>query len=365
MQKYLLLFALTGSLSLPQFSSAETSPIKITAQPAQIWSEKGNCGQYLNFDFVVENPTEENVNIIRVEVSVFDRAGKLELQKHLDGSGFSPSIWIVPNREIASKASILVFNPFFSFEADVDLARLRYEFSFATKDRKKEYKSEVEVGPKLYETKTNLILPLQERLIVNSGHDFFAHHRRFNYLHPIARQIGFTANFMRYAYDFFVINDAGKKFKTNGEKPEDWFGYGKNVFAPGPGKVIDAANDYPEDFGGKLLSGEKIENDRMLFYGNHVVIDHGNGEFSMLAHLQQGSIRVKNGELVKSGQLLAAVGVSGSAEEPHLHYELRSGVGFDVEGLPSYFTNFNRLLGAKSISIKRGRVDTGDIIASR
>ena len=128
--------------------------------------------------------------------------------------------------------------------------------------------------------------------------------------------------------------------------------------------MIAASNAYADDFGGKLLSVEKITNDRMLFYGNHVVIDHRNGEFSMLAHLKQGSVRVKPGESVKQGQSIAAVGVSGSAEEPHLHYELRNGSGFDAEGLPSYFHRFIRLLGAKSIAVKRGRVDTGDMIAS-
>ena len=35
-----------------------------------------------------------------------------------------------------------------------------------------------------------------------------------------------------------------------------------------------------------------------------------------------------------------------------------------VEGLPSYFTDFRRLLGAKSIIAKTGQVDTGDVVES-
>jgi hypothetical protein len=35
-----------------------------------------------------------------------------------------------------------------------------------------------------------------------------------------------------------------------------------------------------------------------------------------------------------------------------------------VEGLPSYFTDFRRLLGAKPIIVKTGQVDTGEIVES-
>jgi hypothetical protein len=50
-----------------------SSPVKITAKPNQIWIERGPCGQYLNFDFVVENTTGETLNISLVEVSVTGR----------------------------------------------------------------------------------------------------------------------------------------------------------------------------------------------------------------------------------------------------------------------------------------------------
>jgi murein DD-endopeptidase MepM/ murein hydrolase activator NlpD len=79
----------------------------------------------------------------------------------------------------------------------------------------------------------------------------------------------------------------------------------------------------------------------------------------MLVHLKQGSDRVKQGEVI------AAVGVSGSAEEPHLHYELRAGPGLNVEGLPSYFTQFCRLLGSRTIAVNPGRIDTGDIVIAQ
>lgn len=48
---------------------------------------------------------------------------------------------------------------------------------------------------------------------------------------------------------------------------------------------------------------------------------------------------------------------------PHLHYELRTGAGIKgVEGIPSYFSNFRRILGSRSVDVEKGAVNTGDIL---
>ncbi len=96
--------------------------------------------------------------------------------------------------------------------------------------------------------------------------------------------------------------------------------------------------------------------------GNVVVIDHGNGEYSMLAHMQQGSVHVKPGDTVKAGQTVGAMGFSGDAFLVHLHYDLKNGSGFDADGLPSPFNRFERLTGASWLPVKHGQVDSGDIV---
>lgn len=82
--------------------------------------------------------------------------------------------------------------------------------------------------------------------------------------------------------------------------------HGKEVIAPAQGTVVFAAAE-----GG---------------YGNVLVIDHGYGIKTRYAHLS--AIRVKPGEKVARGQLVAAVGNTGRSTGPHLHYEVR------VNGLP-------------------------------
>jgi murein DD-endopeptidase MepM/ murein hydrolase activator NlpD len=56
--------------------------------------------------------------------------------------------------------------------------------------------------------------------------------------------------------------------------------------------------------------------------GNHVVLDLGNGIYAAYAHLQRGSLCVREGDRVHAGQVLARCGNSGNSSEPHLHFQL-------------------------------------------
>ena len=57
--------------------------------------------------------------------------------------------------------------------------------------------------------------------------------------------------------------------------------------------------------------------------GNAIIIQHSSNEYSVLAFLKQGSIRVKVGDRITRAQVLAQCGSSGNATEPVLHYHLQ------------------------------------------
>ena len=77
--------------------------------------------------------------------------------------------------------------------------------------------------------------------------------------------------------------------------------------------------------------------------GNVIVIDHGNGEYSMIAHLQHGSVQVKLGQRVAQGQVIGKLGHSGDTDTPHLHYQLQSGPDFlYADALPCHFDNIDQ-----------------------
>ncbi|TLQ45017.1 M23 family metallopeptidase [Streptomyces marianii] len=70
-------------------------------------------------------------------------------------------------------------------------------------------------------------------------------------------------------------------------------------------------------------------------FGNHLVLDLGDGTWAVYAHLRRGSLAVREGEQVTAGQLLARCGNSGNSTEPHLHFQLMDGPDLEAaHGVP-------------------------------
>jgi murein DD-endopeptidase MepM/ murein hydrolase activator NlpD len=65
------------------------------------------------------------------------------------------------------------------------------------------------------------------------------------------------------------------------------------------------------------------------------MLDLGAGQFAHYIHLQPGSLRVKAGDHVRRGQILARIGNSGDSREPHLHFEVATASSLLAgEGVP-------------------------------
>lgn len=97
---------------------------------------------------------------------------------------------------------------------------------------------------------------------------------------------------------------------------------GRPVKAPNAGRVVIADSRY--------------------FSGNTVVIDHGLGLFSLLAHLSQ--IDVRKGDTVQTGDLVGKVGATGRVTGAHLHWTVRAN-GARVDPLSLLFVTANRSSG--------------------
>lgn len=107
------------------------------------------------------------------------------------------------------------------------------------------------------------------------------------------------------------------------------------MLAAADGRVAAVRDGVPEDSSALRRPGEtkaayfarllREQNDRLkqdTAAGNYIIIDHGNGEFSLSAHLMPGSMRVKVGDTVKAGQVIGQLGSSGNSTEPHLHFQI-------------------------------------------
>lgn len=181
-------------------------------------------------------------------------------------------------------------------------------------------------------------------------------------------------NFQRYGYDLVIVDEKGTMYSGKPKIHIQWYGnianehseylgFGVPIYATGDGIIADVNNDAADN---RSISEEEILKNEKAYGGNYVIIDHQNGEFSWFGHLKQGSVKVKKGQKVKQGEIIGAMGASGGSLFPHLHYELRNGDGAkQVEGLPSYFSNYTKVLGAKKIPIKKGLVGSGDILENK
>ena len=82
--------------------------------------------------------------------------------------------------------------------------------------------------------------------------------------------------------------------------------------AYGCGNPVYAAHEGTVSYSGWLGTG-----------GNFIRLNHGDGITTGYMHLQSGSLYVKFGERVQTGQLIARVGTTGASTGCHLHFETR------------------------------------------
>ena len=362
----MLLLALWLQVAAPAL--ADTTPpvaLAVSVKPESPLLVRGRSGLELQCDLIVSNPGTLAWRLDEVEATALDAGGRPISIRHLGSNGTAPSIDILHQRTLGPGGRLQVFNPLWSYDADAPPATVRFRLTFSedAKGSEREQVVETTVKPEPYVQKNPLVLPLKGRILVWDGHDFLSHHRRLNFTHPAFVQMGIANNPLRYAYDLSVVDEDGRMWRTDGKAREDWYGWQVPVFAPGDGTVAEIQDAVPDHkVGENLLTIPEILANPRVLAGNYVVIDHGQGEHSLIAHLQQGSLGVKVGDVVKKGQPIAKMGFSGDAFTVHVHYELRRGVPFDVEGLPSVFTGYERAAGSRRIPVAEGVVDTGDIV---
>lgn len=205
-----------------------------------------------------------------------------------------------------------------------------------------------------YQTKSSLTFPLRgESLVVHGGR-------------KIEQNAHASEKDQRFAIDVVALKQGSRTLQEQGitvfdavtyegnkKQNESYYIFGRDVIAPANGRIIDTLDGVPD----------AIPSDTHYDFkqpaGNYVVIDHGNNEFSMLAHLKNGSIRFNKGDLVVAGDVIGSVGNTGNSTEPHLHYHLQNTPKWKKgEGLPAQFQQYI----ANGQFIQRGEPIRGQII---
>ena len=141
----------------------------------------------------------------------------------------------------------------------------------------------------------------------------------------------------RFAIDFAQIADDSRLITGPGNELSSYVHYGATVHAVADGTVVSARNNEPDQVPGKLPEGITAE----MAGGNAVLLDIGNNRFAFYAHMRPGSVRVKAGDRVKSGEIIGAIGNSGKTFGPHLHFHVVDRASpIAADGVPFVFSSF-------------------------
>ena len=154
----------------------------------------------------------------------------------------------------------------------------------------------------------------------------------------------------RFAIDWMRLDPPDHAFTGDISKVASYAYYGAPVYAVADGTVVNIYDGLAPQVPGGEAIGIKPE----TIAGNMLVIDIGGGAYAFFAHLQAGSLRVKLGDRVHRGQMIALLGNTGNSTAPHLHFHVMDGPSpLDANGLPYVFEQFSGL----------GRVDEASMDA--
>jgi hypothetical protein len=258
---------------------------------------------------------------------------------------------------LRANEGLVVVNPVFAFDGKRDTLRVRAEGTMAGNPL--ELTATLPVTSEF--VRTDWLFPIRGVSYVGSGASLHTQHRS---VLPEA-----------YALDIARLGDGGLTYRGKGARFADYYGYGAEIYAAAAGKVVQTANDVPEDpsllqrpdesndaYTARVLQSQaklmQIENGIL---GNHVIIDHGNDEYSVYAHLLPGSVRVRAGEQVVAGALLGRLGSSGNSTEPHLHFQVCRGTkamssGLQCNGIPVSFKNIKVMWAERDRALQSGDI---------
>jgi murein DD-endopeptidase MepM/ murein hydrolase activator NlpD len=239
---------------------------------------------------------------------------------------------------LAPRSALLVASRFLAFRGKADAVRVRVSGRGVDGQLIEAQATVPVVG---FESKVRYGYPLSGTSFVGAGATPHTGHRW-----AIPEQFGL---------DIVKIGEGGLTHRGDGAKRADYFINGTDVLASADGTVraaVDAVAEsddslrQPGEGAEKYMTrviagqGERLMAGTTAVFGNHVIVEHAPGEFTAYGHLQAGSVRVREGDTVKRGQLIAKVGHSGNSTEPHLHFQLMdTAAPLLAVGLPIVFEN--------------------------
>jgi hypothetical protein len=143
----------------------------------------------------------------------------------------------------------------------------------------------------------------------------------------------------RYAIDWIQLGGDGNSFTGDQRKNSSYHAWDQEIHAVANGKIVAVKDGIPENVPNSGKTAVPITYETLA--GNHIIQDLGDGHFAAYAHLRPGTLKVKVGDTVHAGSVLAHLGNTGNSSEPHLHFQVCDAPSFPAsEGLPFAINGF-------------------------
>jgi Peptidase family M23 len=341
MRRALLLWVVPACLSAPQPSRASRPEFGLQVVPAIVYKvdDPGTGTSSFTFDLAVTCATDCALTPMAASVELSNGGSTVERQEwtaELLAKIKGVKYRILPDTPLASPRRVFTlpeaFDLHFYVRSQQALAVASVDVRLTVADANgRRTEQTLRIPIRYYQQKTSLTLPMRGKNVI--GQDWITNGGHGGFWNAFAIDMrGLDQNYAE------QINDADENASA--------VGWGREILAPAPGTVVYARNDVPtnphpgEEPGDAWF--EPLHDPVTAYAGNCVIVDHGNSEYSVMMHMQPGSVTVSVGDRVATGQVIGKLGNSGDAFGPHLHYQLQSGPHlFRDQPLPFKFQNID------------------------
>ncbi|MFJ4095952.1 M23 family metallopeptidase [Kitasatospora sp. NPDC089913] len=162
------------------------------------------------------------------------------------------------------------------------------------------------------------------------------HHRRG--LGPVNGRFGVP---QRFAIDWYKVGEQGQTWEGDPARLTDYLSYRQPVVAALGGRVVEVQDGVPDNPPPVTPPVPPIEDT----VGNHVTVEVAPGRYLLYAHLEPGSLAVREGDCVEPGQTLGLIGNSGNSTTPHLHFQVMTTAEFFPTDSPPFTFRSFRVVG--------------------
>ena len=132
------------------------------------------------------------------------------------------------------------------------------------------------------------------------------------------------------AFDIMITDGNGSTHKSDGKTNEDYYAFGKEIFAPCDGEIVLVVDGVKDNKVGEMNT--------FNVGGNMAILRTVQNEYLVFCHFKHQSLKVKEGQQIKQGQLLGLCGNSGNSSEAHLHFHIQNVEDMNnATGIKCYF----------------------------